>query len=853
MADSLPGPWICDYLIEIAERHGGQLCNLPFCNKRKKVQLTEFLTFHENSYVWAWISDKAHRIAVRISREGVEDYKARHGREVIDCRFAVVFIQNFRPIFAPRPVGANQKGNTPVSHIALEIEHVKFVGPGGHVFCDPKDAESNAYMKEWVSGLREDGGGGNVLKLRKQEQQVSAKMRVSPSRRSSPASHKPPVSQAGEAALPEAAMGDVNPKPSQSRPIDLRREHSKRWRAYEVDRWKFACKPTQQEAVADLEAGPTVVTAGPARVLASPTPLISRTPLPESPRALVPQGTPSVWSPSHCASPMQQVESCTSPSRNMATDTYTAEPHSDLEVEKPTEETIESARSLRSCSPRPPTPVQLRGRVSPNFRSPSSPLLPSNDFPLPSFSTNLRKKVKRKVPPPEVFPMRDPNHSGPTQILVPNSDPSATTSQPHSQVSQSHAMSQAYSQSQSHAPPFSSLLSNEFKPGETSTPRTVGELSHSDPSKQVSRMTSELISSQFETGNKKAREFADESNTLRAQARVVEGNQVHEINDQLPPGSSLVSSPFLPTKSEQRLETEQERCERKVDVRSPIDGSPAAEGEGQRDSAHISGELSEDDMEIHAVLCQDSFSTSRTVETTAANNSGSVSAGSPSPRSMHSLFSVSSASGRIGGSPTPEFIGTSADLLPSPDFVAPFHDPEIWKNPSFLRSRKEGEEETSTARSQRKHRLSGQPMPPQKRMKMNESSNLEVSPSLRPAAVMVRPRSPHQSEKTMEDRRDLGEEWEQRSIRKSTDGDRSNPPPSQDPTIQSWGSQREGSTKLPRLDGLAVDFMSMFHDPALSHFRTTWRELQGILLRTGRIRTLGEEVLGDGSVYLNKD
>ncbi|KAI6002731.1 hypothetical protein EDD15DRAFT_2465522 [Pisolithus albus] len=819
MADSIPSSWICDYLIEIAERHGGQLGDVPLCNKKKRVQLTEFLTFHENSYVWAWISDKAHRIAVRISREGVENFKAQHaGREVFDCRFAVMFIQNFRPILARRPVGANQKGNTPISHIALEIQHVKHVGPGGHVFCDPKDVESNPSVKE------------NVLKLRKQEQQVSANV-ASLTFTTIFASF---TQATGFSGGPGQSISEENTQNGGAQ--------------YEVDRWKFAFKPTQQEAVANLEAGPTIVTTGPARVLASPTPLI---PLPESPRALVPQGTPSVWSPSHCSSPMQEAELRTSPSRNMDTDACDTELHSDLEVEKPTEETIESVRSLRSCSPRPPTPLQLRGRISPNIRSPSSPSLPNNHFPLPSFSTfsaSLRKKVKRKVPPPEVFPMRDPNHSGSTQILVPNSDPSATISQPHSQVSQSHTMSQAYSQSQSHAPPFSSSLSNEFKPGETSTPRTVGELSHSKPSKLASRMTSELISSQSEAGNEKARENADESNTSRAQAFVVEGNQVHEINDQLP---SLVSSPFPPTKSE-RLETEQEPCERKLDARPPINGSPAAGGEEQHDSAHNSGELSEDDMEIHAVLCQDSFSTSRSVETTAANNNGNVSAGSLSPRSMHSLFSVaSSVPERIGRSSTPEFIDTTADLQPSSDFVVPFHDPEIWKNPSFLRSRKEGE--TSTGRSQRKHRLSGQLMPPQKRMKMDESSSPEVSPSLRPAVVMVRPQSPLQSEKTTEEGRDPGEKREQRSIRKSTDGDRSNRASSQDPTTQSLGPQHEGSTNLPRLDGLAVDFMSMFHDPALSHFRTAWRELQGILLRTGRIRTLGEEILGDGSVYLSKD
>ncbi|KAI6157772.1 hypothetical protein BKA82DRAFT_996110 [Pisolithus tinctorius] len=855
MADSIPDPWICNYLIDVAEKHGGQLYNAPIYDKRKRVQVTEFLTFHEDSYIWAWVSDKSHCIPVRISREAVEDFSGRCGRPVVDCRFAIVFIKKFRPMFAPRPLGANQRGNTPISHIALDVGNVKLVGLGGHVFCDPKDVESDASVKKWVLGLREDGGGGNVLKLEKQEQQAPEIVQALPPQRpSSLTSHEQQGAQALEAAavLPKAAMGGVNSIPLQSKPIDFKREHSKRWRVYEVDRWKFAYKSTQEAAAANLEARPTVVDTDPVQVPASSTiPLIPRTPSPESPKALVPQGTPSAWSPSQRGSSMQREESCASPPpHDAATNTCTDELQSDLEIEKPTEEAIEHDRSLRPYSPQPRTPAQRNERVSPNFLSPSS-LLSNNPFPFPSSPTNPRKNMKRKIPPPEVLPMRDPNHSGPTQILVPNSDPSAvTSSQPqYSQASHSLTMSQTYSQSQSHVPPFRSSLSNEFKPGETSTPRTASELSHTNPPEGVSRMTSALISSQI--GDGKAQGSADEPNTSHnVQALVDEDNQIH---DRLHSSASLVSLPFLTAKTELRLEIEREPCERTVDVRLPTSDSPVAGEEEQSHSVRGSGELLEDGAETHAVFCQGLFSTPSPAEPVAANSS--VVAGSQSPTSMHSLFSaLSPAPGSKGGAPPVALTDEPSDVLPAPDFVAPPHDPEIWKNPSFLRSRKEGEEETSPMRVQKKHRLSGQHLPPKKKMKVNESFNLEDSSPLRSPAAKIRPRPPCQSEKSTEDMRGTDEGGTQRGAGKSTDkGRRSDRPPSPDLSTQSLISERDRSTKLPRLEGLTVGLKTVFHDSAHSHFRTTWGELQSILLRTGRIRTLGDEVVRDGSVYLNKD
>lgn len=87
-------------------------------------------------------------------------WNSKHGRSIIDCRFFPVFVAGYRPMFSPRPLGPNVVGNTHVSHISLEIGYISSLGTGGHLFGNPRDLESDEKMKEWVLGLRQDGGGG---------------------------------------------------------------------------------------------------------------------------------------------------------------------------------------------------------------------------------------------------------------------------------------------------------------------------------------------------------------------------------------------------------------------------------------------------------------------------------------------------------------------------------------------------------------------------------------------------------------------------------------------------------------------------------------------------------------------
>ncbi|KIL00711.1 hypothetical protein PAXRUDRAFT_798762 [Paxillus rubicundulus Ve08.2h10] len=75
MSESIPNPWICSYCIDVAESYGAKLYNAPVFQRKKRVQLTEFLTYQDNSYVWAWASDKEYRISIRIEKDAVDDYK----------------------------------------------------------------------------------------------------------------------------------------------------------------------------------------------------------------------------------------------------------------------------------------------------------------------------------------------------------------------------------------------------------------------------------------------------------------------------------------------------------------------------------------------------------------------------------------------------------------------------------------------------------------------------------------------------------------------------------------------------------------------------------------------------------
>lgn len=414
------------------------------------------------------------------------------------------------------------------------------------------------------------------------------------------------------------------------------------------------------------------------------------------------------------------------------------------------EEPASHLPSSRAYSLQSPTPAQ-RKRVSPpplQSQRASSPLPSSSPVALPGSPTNLRKNVKRKVPHPGIPPLFDPNHSGPTQILVPNSDTSGMmSSQPYSQPSQPRTL-------------FPSSLSSVFKPGETSTPKKTSQNGHSESSKHVLGTSAEATSSQ------------------------------------------------------------------------PVQSVPctlAADEHGLPGSSRIvdRGILSEDDAETEDVL-RKAPCPAVVVDSQAPS----------SPSSMHSLFSASPTQEQESTTMTTPNKPASA---PYDGGTTPAHDPEIWKEPSFMRSRKAkrsaASEEVSDEKGNKKRTLSNQPTPLPKRIKMDERLNIEnqtastdvQTPNRKTLGSRDVRETPqvHAHEVTGNDHLTL-----QRTTTRSQTGQ----------------SRRKSS----RLAGLTVDFTQIPYGPNHQRPQMTWADFRAILLRTGRIRT-SAEVERNGSVYLEQD
>ncbi|KAH9948677.1 hypothetical protein B0H21DRAFT_221496 [Amylocystis lapponica] len=176
MSASIRSPWICDYFINIAETHGGNLASAPPEPKAKAAQIVKFLTFprsdNADACIWALLSDKTHLVPARLNSEAMKLYRENplfSGKSVTDHKSALVSVKQFCPLF--RRVPLDGIGMSSTERLVLDIGAFDLRGAFGEdLWGSPKDLENHPNIREWVMGLREHGGGGNVLKLRKQEQ-----------------------------------------------------------------------------------------------------------------------------------------------------------------------------------------------------------------------------------------------------------------------------------------------------------------------------------------------------------------------------------------------------------------------------------------------------------------------------------------------------------------------------------------------------------------------------------------------------------------------------------------------------------------------------------------------------------
>ncbi|KAF8844341.1 hypothetical protein BDN67DRAFT_1000321 [Paxillus ammoniavirescens] len=867
MSESIPNPWI--------ESYGAQLYNAPIFQRKKRVQLAELLTFEDNSYIWAWASDKEHRISIRIAKDAVDEYKRLHGRKLVDSRFSLVFISQFRPIFAPRPIGGNIRGNTLISHLSLEVGHVKLIGTGGHIYGNPLDLDSNEKLKEWITGLRQDGGGGNVLKLRKQEEQEKETPLPLPL---PPPPSLPPPTLITENP-PQKAVEDVG-KPTSEHPRDLKRAYDKRWRTFEVDRWKFATKPIMEEVPKEPDVDPVLVPVSPngADLPEPRSPKDAPSARPSTPKRTVSssqqqqqQGTPSEWSASHRGTPSPSVIACipaVEDETENQDDPDTLPTVSDPEEPVPAADSVVALTYSETYSLQPPTPAQRikrsplpRSSPPPSPQPPSSPEPRSSQFLHPSshppFSSSLpvpsplmpipstiRNNVKRKVPHPGIPPPRpDPNKPGPIQILVPNSDTSGTgSSQPYSQSQQSHI-------SQLYAPTFPSTLAKEFKPGDTSTPR--------EPSSRAPRMLSEPLSILSQVDEHATSSTEDLYATKECD--VDTGIQKHERpKSNVPP---VPSAPQIEALEVEQSDTEDEEDElESARLRQGDTGAIAKDGE-DIDADHEETQLSDDDAEMHSILQSQRTPLSRPTlphspsvnQLSDTHNVNSALAEGPrsSPalpseqrrlRSpMHSLFSESLS----GEQALPlEVPVARPEGQPSTVHVQS-HDPETWKRPSFMSKDNgkgkaravNGESGAPSLRKGKKRRRSLQPpSPAAKRGKAAVTDEI-------------------QGEEVPGESRSRERRVSSGMVTQPKNGHAAAPAfPQERVETLSQSQSSQGRRAKGRLANLLVDFEKVDLGKGVPMPRLDWKtDVQSVLLRTGRIRTLGQEVERDGSVYIHQE
>ena len=208
--------------------------------------------------------------------------------------------------------------------------------------------------------------------------------------------------------------------------------------------------------------------------------------------------------------------------------------------------------------------------------------------------------------------------------------------------------------------------------------------------------------------------------------------------------------------------------------------------------------------------------------------------------SMHSLFSDLLEDERtvLSHAPTPPASRTEDKVQGRASHAhVPSHDPEAWKEPTFIAKNKEKrkaravkERDTPSAKVGQKRRRSTQPESPVlKRAKV-------TAPELR--------------------RVTSGQTTTNQDIEASASGKmRSSNRSSNSPTESTETTTPSIALQLPkpRLANLVVDFERIDLGKRVPTPMVDMdKDIKSMLLRTGRIRTLGEEVERDGSVYIIK-
>ncbi|RPD57630.1 hypothetical protein L226DRAFT_610663 [Lentinus tigrinus ALCF2SS1-7] len=184
MSATISGPWILDFLISVAEEYGGNLSAAPPKKKAAKAQLVKFLTFPDPGdtapcNIWVQISDKKHIIHARLSQDAVARYLQHPlyaGKLITSHKSALVSLQRVRVAFGRVPSGES-KGMSKDATLFLHVDEFELKGSFGEAMWDsPVDIASDKNIRDWIHGLRQDGGASNILKQRKEQAGSNAEL-----------------------------------------------------------------------------------------------------------------------------------------------------------------------------------------------------------------------------------------------------------------------------------------------------------------------------------------------------------------------------------------------------------------------------------------------------------------------------------------------------------------------------------------------------------------------------------------------------------------------------------------------------------------------------------------------------
>ncbi|THH21775.1 hypothetical protein EUX98_g8283 [Antrodiella citrinella] len=446
-----------------------------------------------------------------------------------------------------------REGMSSKSRLALEVKDFDVKGSIGEDRWEtPVDVEFDKRIYDWTEGLRSDGGGGNVLKSRKQEREMGGQdLKVAGSERHSDSEQRRHTTRA------PIRRTEVHPAAAKAPDQSVQKEDGSRswkttWRPVTRRPYNFLLPMKLIEGFgdvpfagdSDIEDAEVKPTQG-ADVPDSRTSQPSQTPAKSRrfPNALdfSTQGTaeaphtPSNWSESGYG---DEDVSLASPERAEESDRIGTPMDSPMQVDanvtlddpdakEPSTQDVE----ILSFPPPPSLPLP---------EPPVTVLVPNSSLPQPNISPSClprgqksfaRKTVMQSARGRSIHP-----DTSAGRILVPNSDTSASYSQPSQSQSQSQSLQAALDQSRPEQRFAQSLSYSPKSQSQFELPAQQGDSQESQKSGPASHLRNEVLPS------------------LNLPARTVDASAEEVPNEALPSNSS--HAPQSPKVSEQTIKPE---------------------------------------------------------------------------------------------------------------------------------------------------------------------------------------------------------------------------------------------------------------------------------------------------------